>query len=114
VIKKITVLMFSLLFVQSAFSTNYFYDKDLPIPKGSKIKLIKFEKVADGIFKGYVVGFDGEGPFYTRAEHLAKSIKSLSFRVAHKKSKNLVGKTFKLSSELVTVVPPPIKIIKKK
>jgi len=113
-INKIILNTVLLFFVQNAFSADYFRDKDLPIPEKAKIKIITFEKTADGVFKGYVVGFDGEGPFYTRAEHLAKSIDSLNFKSIHKKPKALVGKTFVLNSKLETVVPPPVEQIEKK
>ncbi len=104
----IKVFFTLVFFAQSVFAANYFHDKDLPIPKGVKVKIIKYERVADGVFKGFIVGADGEGPFYTRAEHLAKSVKGIEFREAHKSGKKLVGKTFLLSKKLETVVPPPI------
>lgn len=108
-------LALSLLFLSSsAFATNYFYDKDLPVSKNIKIKITKYEPVAGGVFTGYSVDFDGEGSFYTKAEHLSKSVKKLTYRQAHKNPKSLVGKTFLLSQKLDTVIPPPFKAKPKK
>lgn len=112
----IKIILATLLMLPSFGFTKvkYFYDKALPISVGARIKIIDFDARLGGIYQVMTVGLPGEGYSYTRAKNLFKSIKKIDRVAVAKSPASIVGKKFRLSKSLETVLAPPPVTSKKK
>ncbi|MGH1468110.1 MAG: hypothetical protein ACRBBP_04405 [Bdellovibrionales bacterium] len=109
------ILVTLLVFPSFSFAkVKYFYDKALPISAGGKIKIIDFDARLGGIYQVMSVGFPGEGYSYTRFKNLSKSINKLNRKAIVRSPASIVGKKFRLSKALETVLAPPVLPEKKK
>ena len=86
---------------------GYYYDNDLTVPKNTEIKVLDYTKKFGGVFKGFSVGFDGEGEYYFRAEDLSVAMSS-KLKTVLKNAPKIVGKKIKLKRDLATVISPPL------
>ena len=103
----IFILVFLFSLSTQADKQGYYYMEDLPVPEGTKVQVLEYTKDFGGVFKGYSVGFDGEGDYYFRAEHLSVAMDS-NLRTVLKNAPKIVGKEITLKKELKTVLPPPL------
>lgn len=106
--------MIKLLIIASLFCSSvsfagvkYFYDKALPVGKGTQVKVLDYDSRLGGVFQLQSVNSPAEGYIYTRLPKLSKSIKTLDGRRAARSPASLIGKTFTLTSKLEAVLPPP-------
>lgn len=101
----VCILIFPLF---SYAKVKYFYDKALPISAGATIKVIAFDGRLGGIYQVITVALPGEGYSYTRAKNLFKSIRKINKKAIAKSPASIVGKKFRLSKSLETVLAPPV------
>lgn len=100
------VLIFLFSLATQADKEGYYYKEHLSVPKGTEVHVLEYSQNFGGVFKGYTVGFDGEGDYFFRVEQLAKAMNSKP-RTVIKNARKIAGKKITLKNELKTVLAPP-------
>lgn len=98
----LSVLSFSFL---NAKEVQYLIDKDIPILKGSKIKVTNY----DNYFKVYEivsVNHPSEGFSYTKLHFLKDAAKNFNHKIFKEFPQKLVGQELVLKNNLVTLAAP--------
>jgi hypothetical protein len=99
-------VIFNLFFsFVSAKEVKYLIDHDLPLLKGSKIKVTNY----DNFFKVYEVvsvKYPNEGASYTKLPYIKAAVKNFKYEIYKEFPQKLVGEEISLTKDLVTLKAP--------